>query len=405
MKIQNHTNLQLISLFLIIFIDTFCWFIIAPVLLRLYIAGPATILPTFTPMAERYFLYGLTMSLPPLAFILTSPFIGFSSDKFGRKKVLFLCLITALIGFLLPIYGILKKTISIILVGRFIGGASTASQPIAQAAVADLATTTKEKSRFFSVIALAMTLGLLLGPLVGGYLSDSSLVSWFNVKVPFYIGAVLTILNLLLVAYYYRPTRKKIETEPLAFNIADLLKILINKEFVIILAAFFLLEFSWSQYYQSVFLIFAKLFKYSPNTISLFTAFAGVCMCIGLSVIPVIAVRYITVQKLALISMCGMLIGMIGCNVMSIPMQWIFVTLVAVFTGLAYIALITLLSEKAGKHHQGLVLGIAGSTLALAWLITGFLSGILASVMITLPLLIALAAIFLGTGLTVFYNL
>ncbi len=388
---------QLTSLFFVIFIETFCWFIIAPVLLHLYMKGPASILPATSTLAVRDFLYGVTMALSPLAFVLFSPFVGISSDKFGRKKILLFCLVATILGFILPIYGITKRVVIFILLGRFIGGISTTSQSVVQAAVTDFAQDRRTKSIYFSIIAFAMSLGLLLGPLVGAYFSDSKIVSWFNVRVPFYIGGTLAFINLLLLIFCYHPKKR---TKRNVINLEDfkfLFKHLCGKTVLLLFASFFLLEFSWSQYYQAIFLFLSQHFNYSAEYISDLTAYASVFMCIALSVIFPITIRYISIKRFLLISMVGMSIGMFGC-VFSRPVwQWVFIIPVAIFTATAYVLLLTMLSGSIDKKYQGWMMGVAGTVLALAWLITGFLSGVLTNIAPALPLEFALAAIIIGT--------
>lgn len=374
---------------------------VAPVLLRLYMPGVDSILPSSTTQAHRDLLYGLTMSLPPLAFIVSSTFIGVSSDKFGRKSVLALCLIISFIGFVLPICGIFKASVVLIMLGRFIGGISTASQPVAQAAVTDFAVSTKQKSLCFSLIAFAMTLGLLLGPLLGSYLSDSTLSPWFNTITPFLVSATLAVLNLLLLTSVYCP----LATDARPVHILGLKQWLqLSKQFftsyrnLLLLMAFFLLEFSWSLYYQSSFLLLKQVFGYNEDLIANFAAYAGVVMCVGLAIIFPIMLRYFSVRNTLLISMLGILLGSVGCNFLgSVWWQWLFVVPIALFTGMAYIALLTLISNESAQEHQGFLLGLAGAILAFAWMLTGILSGYLSELSLQLTLLTTMAGILVGT--------
>ncbi len=167
---------RLIPLFLLIFIDSLAYFIVIPALLRLYFNSDHSILPANTSMIVRNMLYSATVALSSLAFIISSPIVGKLSDRFGRRITLFYALLAAFFGFLLPIIGILTGHLSLVLIGRFIAGASTSSQPVAQAAVSDF-TTGKTKAFYFSLIAVAMTLAMVIGPIAGGYLSDPKLVS------------------------------------------------------------------------------------------------------------------------------------------------------------------------------------------------------------------------------------
>ena len=237
---------KLAPLLLLIFIDSFSFFLVLPVLLRLIMIGPGNtpILPIHDTLAMRNFLFGLGMSISMLTSIIFSPIVGHVSDIKGRKKTLFYCLFAAIVGFLIPIVGILHRSISLVIIGRCISGASSASQPIAQAAITDFSSG-RQKAFYLSLIAFAMTLAMMLGPLAGGYLSDSHLVSWFNVTTPYWVGTALAIINILLMLRLYRETHhtSKPKTHPpFQQKFQQLLQALTQKKSIGIISCFFIIR-------------------------------------------------------------------------------------------------------------------------------------------------------------------
>ena len=54
------------------------------------------------------------------------------------------------------------------------------------------------------------------------------------------------------------------------------------------------------------------------------------------------------------------------------------------------------MSNRAAADHQGWVLGSASTALGLAWMITGFLSGLLISFYLSLPLEVAAGTMILA---------
>ncbi|MCH9745005.1 MAG: MFS transporter [Gammaproteobacteria bacterium] len=395
---------QLTPLLLLIFIDSFSYFLVLPVLLRLYMIGPGNtpILPMHDTLATRNFLFGISMSISMLAMIVFSPIVGHFSDIKGRKKTLFYCLLAAIVGFLIPIIGILYRSVALIIIGRFISGASSASQPIAQAAITDFSSG-KQKAFYLSLIAFAMTLAMMLGPLAGGYLSDAHLVSWFNVMTPYWAGMGLAIINILLMLRLYHETHhteKLTPHIPFQQKLQQLITALTQKKVWVLLVVFLLLEIAWSQYYQSIFLILTHHFYYTPSQIGLYTTYVGVWMCIGLTVIYKLLLRFLTIRATLTLSLIGSCIGLLGCNVTtSVIFQWLFVIPVSIFIGTGYTSLVAIISNQSDTQHQGWVLGTISTLLALAWLITGFFSGILVSISTLLPLIIAAASICAGLGL------
>ena len=98
-----------------------------------------------------------------------------------------------------------------------------------------------------------------------------------------------------------------------------------------------------------------------------------------------------------IVSMALVMIGLIACATLPhLPSQWIFSTIVAVFTGCGYVSLIALISNRTSNKHQGLVMGYLSTILYLAWMMTSFASGYLFALLPVLPLMIAAGFVVVG---------
>ena len=162
-----------------------------------------------------------------------------------------------------------------------------------------------------------------------------------------------------------------------------------------LLLIFFCLELGWSQYYQTISLFLTQQFHYSVQEISLFNASMGIFMSLGLLLLYPILIRYSKPQKIMRVSTSLVFVGLLLC-VLFPHEQWIFVGLVAIFTGTAYVSLLTLISNQVPKTHQGWIMGYASTILFLAWMITAFNGGWLIAIHPTLPLWISAAALFVA---------
>lgn len=394
---------QLTPLFLVIFIDSLGYFLVIPVLLHLFIRNEYGLIPSTTNLSTRNLLYGITVTLSSLGLLLTAPIIGNLSDKYGRKKTIFWCLVGSFVGFILPIFGILKRSVTLLLLGRFIAGVSSGSQPVAQAAIADF-TAGKQKAFYLAMIGFAMTLAMVLGPLGGGYLSDSHLAKWFNVMTPYWAGVILSLINITLLLIFYTERaheQKKSNPTSISESLKILFSIIAKSSVSLLLLVFLLIELAWSQYYQVIFLYLSEFFHYTPTQVGLFTAYIGFWMSLGLTIIYKIAIRFISIEKILRISIIMIAIGFVACTFISgIISQWLFIILVALFVGMAYPSLLALVSSHASKEHQGWVMGVCSALLSLAWMFTAFLSGWLISYDKRLPFLFATFCIV--TGLIIF---
>lgn len=399
---------RLLPLLLLIFIDSFSYFVVIPVLLQLFYNHQYDLLPLSTSINTRNILTGITISLAPMAALVFSPFIGFASDQYGRKKTLLLCIAFVIIGFLLPIIGILKNTIVLVLLGRLMAGIGSASQPIAQATVTDLCTG-KNRAFYLSMIALMMTLALILGPLAGGELTDQHLVHWFSIITPYEFALGLSIINLLLILFCFKETKtldqktKLISVKSVVTNIMPLIK---QYQMGLLIAGFFFLELGWSQYYQSISLYLQLHWKTTPQTIGLFNSAMGATMSFGLLILYPLFLRFFSIKTIMRFSLLLILIGLIACSLLSsMTAQWLFSNIVAIFTGCAYVSLVTIIADKTDDQHRGLVMGYLSTALYLAWMLTAFNGGFLISWHEKLPLIFA--AVFLLIAVittTIFQN-
>ena len=126
---KNHF-LRLFPLLLLIFIDSFSYFVVIPVLLQLFFHNHFGLLAANVTQTTRDTLTGITISLSPLAALFAAPIVGALSDKYGRKKTLIGCVLAVSVGFLLPILGILQKNLYLILAGRLMAGVCRAGPTV-----------------------------------------------------------------------------------------------------------------------------------------------------------------------------------------------------------------------------------------------------------------------------------
>ncbi|MCX7121150.1 MAG: MFS transporter [Gammaproteobacteria bacterium] len=384
---------RLFPLLLLIFIDSFGYFVVIPILLELFFKTHYGILPVNTSMPMRDFLTGFTICLSTFTALIAAPFVGNLSDKFGRKKILLFCLMGVTFGFALPIVGILKKNLLLVLVGRALGGVGSSSQAVAQAAVADLCKDDENKALFLSFIALMMTLPIMLGPLVGGYLSDNHLVSWFSATTPYCLATIISFFCFFIILFFFQETRAStIHAEILSVSdvVFGFKKAIKHYHIGALLVIFFCLELAWSQYYQSISLFLTQQFHYSVQQISLYNALMGVFMSLGLLFLYPMLIKYFSIRKIMANSVLLVFLGLLLCAILP-AYQLFFVWCVAIFTGTAYVSLLTLISNQAPKTHQGWIMGYSSTVLFLAWLITGFNGGLLISLHATLSLWVAAA--------------
>lgn len=130
---------------------------------------------------------GLLVSTFAVCQLFGGPMLGRLSDHMGRKPLLVLSQVGTLIGF-----GILAWAGSLwmIFLSRAIDGFTAGNISLAQAYIADV-TKPEERTRSFAVVGIAFGLGFLIGPAIGGFLSQ------WGYQLPIFMAMGLSALSIV----------------------------------------------------------------------------------------------------------------------------------------------------------------------------------------------------------------
>ncbi|NOX72758.1 MAG: TCR/Tet family MFS transporter [Alphaproteobacteria bacterium] len=116
---------------------------------------------------------------------LFGPTIGNLSDRFGRRPVLLVSLAAMSVDYIIMGFA---NSVWILVIGRIIGGITSATQSTASAYMADISSP-EEKAQNFGLIGAAFGVGFILGPLLGGLLGE------LGPRAPFFAAAALAAAN------------------------------------------------------------------------------------------------------------------------------------------------------------------------------------------------------------------
>ena len=155
------------------------------------ILGYTIILPLLPFYSERLgaspFVVGLLISTYAICQLVSGPIIGSLSDRAGRRPLLIVSQMGTLLGFL-----ILSQATALwlIFVSRVIDGLTAGNLSLAQAYIADV-TEPSKRAQSFGVIGIAFGLGFLVGPAVSGFLAG------FGYAYPIYAAALLSTTSIV----------------------------------------------------------------------------------------------------------------------------------------------------------------------------------------------------------------
>ena len=390
---KNQTGfLSLLPLFMVIMLDVMGVVLIIPVLTPLILQVDGSILPADTPLFWRDFLYGFALALFPLFMFFSTPVLGDLSDKFGRKKILLLCLCGSAISYLVSALGVIFNSLTVLLAGRMIAGLAAGTQPIASAAILDVSNV-HTKTRNLSWVVLVSSVGIIIGPLVGGVTSAKNLASWFGYETPFLLAALLAMLNALYLYFSFTevaPVRSDVPVK-ISKGFVLFISAFTERKFRLLSFAFFGFVLAWSLYFQAISWFFMENYHYSSGKIGIFIGFIGVVFVFATTFVERAAVKIFDDEiKTFLFFVAVMAIANIGCAFTASEMsQYIWVIFNATSDVICYTVSLSLFSNLAGKESQGWIMGVAGSLGAITWTVGGVISGPLGYINIRVPLLMA----------------
>ena len=375
------------TIFFTVFLDLLGLGIIIPILPALLIDPIGGILPMAYSFSTRTLIFGFLIASYPLAQFFGAPILGSLADQKGRKKILTISLIGTVVGYAIFILGILTSNLSLLFLGRIVDGFTGGNISIAQSAIADVSTE-ETKSRNFGLIGMAFGLGFIIGPYIGGKLSDSSIVSWFSYATPFYLTILLAIINVFLVMRNFSETlvTKRAVKVNLLTGFTNIKKAFTYKDLRVMFLVVFLLTVGFNFFTQFFQVFLFEKFKFTQSQVGDFFAYMGIWIAIAQgAVLRPLSKKF----KPAKILSYSIVLLAISFPFLLIANErvWLYliVPFIAIFQGLTQPNGTAIISNLVGSGRQGEILGINQSISSLAQAVPPIIAGFVTAVNINLP--------------------
>lgn len=239
--------------------------------------GMTIMIPAFPNLVEyyhtSYFMISLGVTLFSLFGLFSTPILWAISDKYGRKIVLLVSVISSLLS-----YGLIwiSGNIWVYLVARIVNGAAAGNISSIQSILSDIAVDHKERTANFGLFGAVFGIGFIIGPAIGGRLL------WYGVKMPFIVSFFLSLINVLFIIRWLPETNKfLVKVKKISINIVSIFKNMFvskeNKEYLV----FFIINLALMVYQMTFTLFLNERFGISGEKSGYVMALIGLVMVIN----------------------------------------------------------------------------------------------------------------------------
>jgi DHA1 family multidrug resistance protein-like MFS transporter len=246
--------------------------------------------PVLPQYAQRLGASSMEIGLFFSAYSLTWTFLqlctGYLSDKYGRKRFVILGL--SVYGLSLILSGFSQNFIQLVIFRVLQGVGLGFFGPACLGLVARM----REKGKGFALYRTANSLGLMLGPIIGG------IVGSINVSYPFYAGGLLSLLAISAVFLVHEGERHEGGTEKF---LASLRGMVLTKKIIFICLATFMVELAFASL-DLIIPLFGSARGFSPASIGIILS--SYFIAFTLSQIPISIVSE-KINKKVLIIFCS----------------------------------------------------------------------------------------------------
>lgn len=326
---------------------------------------------------------GLIIAIFAFAQFLMSPIGGKWADKYGRRPLINAGLLVLALSMFLFYFA---DSIWLLYASRLIGGIGCALLiPAIYAYVADI-TTMSQRAKGNSFISASMSLGIVIGPGIGGFLAKSDLM------LPLLVSAIVGLLA-FVVSYFTLAESQ--EEKPVAVDapqssmVKDIV-MSVKKPFFMPLVITLIMSFGLMAYETVVGLYVSDEFSASPQEIAFMitaTGLIGVIMQLFVVDRIVSAFGELNVLKIFLsVTAVGFLLSIVATT---FGMFFGISLLIFLATSILRPVLTTLISKLAG-NEQGFAMGMNNAYMSIGNIAGPLMAGALYDVHILYPFIAGL---------------
>ncbi len=354
------------------------------------ILGFTIILPLLPFYSERLgaspTVVGELVSTYAICQLIAGPILGQLSDRLGRRPILLVSQAGTLAGFLVLAF---SRHIWLLFLARAIDGATAGNLTIAQAYISDV-TKPAERARSFAVIGIAFGFGFLVGPAISGFLAG------YGYQAPILAASALSFTT-ILCTFFLLPRREVIHAHNEAaiedsgpggkrlslISWGQYRRYFRDRELARLLMQWLLFSFSFSTFISGFALFAERRYMWNGHPVGVrevgyifaFTGFLGIIMQGG---VVGRLVKWLGERRVVQIGFITAMLGYAAVGFTRTVGQLLWVNGLSSAGGAGLRpALTSLVTQKAGKREQGVIIGLTQSLMSVAQITAPIISGLL----------------------------
>jgi MFS family permease len=384
----------LLPLYLVIFIGFIGYSMMVTLFVQILMDPRTGLLPASATEAHRTQVLGVLLALYPLGQFFGTPVLSSLSDRFGRKPVLLHSMGVTTLCYVLVAIALQIQSLSLLAVSLVVCGLAEANVAIAQSAIADVSAPA-ERGRLFGYAYVAVRLGYVAGPLVGGLIvarsHDNAAPFWFVVAL---LAAALVWTRTRFKETHAPEPGRGVRTRD-AFT--SLLTVFTDRPIRVLYLINFLLYVAIFGYSRAILMYLVDEWHFDSSRITMFYAyFAAAVLVANLWLMPLLSPR-MSLKKLAVTTAA---LGGISTIAIAMPRSeiwiWLLIGPSSCLLSLCLSACAALLSNSVGPQGQGRVMGNAQALEDAGEAAGAAGAGFLAALFLPLPLLVYGALVIVG---------
>ncbi len=359
---QPRKTLALAMIFAIMLMDIIGLLILAPV--APFIVG-------------RYSSQALAVTMITVIYaggqFFAAPFMGKLGDRYGRRPVLLVSLVGQTLGYV--IFG-LGGGLWVLFLARLVGGITGGNFSTATAYLADISAP-QERAKNFTLIGIAWSLGLILGPAAGALLGEISL------STPAFAAAALSLVNVILSIFLLPESlpREQRSTQPIKLNdinpVSSISFMARKPGLGMLLLVTVLFNFGFNGIGSTSSLFLIRKFDVDPGQVGSLMMLAGIALAVVQFVLVQRVVRRFGDKAVAVSSLFSLALGYLAVFFAPVLLLVYPINmLTAAISGFTFPTLTSLNTGKVEHREVGLLMGVTTALASLTNIVAPVWAGV-----------------------------